>query len=293
MEIAAHSVSHQPAAVTSTGYIKRFLPTLMNAPDKMDYLRQAAGTLRGMLSRPKSPDASTAIPVFDGVREAAKSRRELEEHTGAKVTSYVYPYGRSNQTYRDGVRAAGYTSARGTLSGYNNGRDDDLFDLKSMAWEPDMAVKHADNWVTGAVRRQAWLIETLHLVTDEASTCPYTTSLRDFRRHVENVLSRYNLAIWLSTQAEAVHYISLRQCTVVSLTVVNDRSIDIKLTATSPDNLTGELTLKLTVPADWNEVEIRQNDSPFPFTRTKNEVIFNATVNGSVISVRPDGPAHD
>jgi len=63
--------------------------------------------------------ALTSLPDADLAREVAGSRETLERITGARVTSFCYPYGDFDDRVVDAVRAAGYRAAtviRGGIS---------------------------------------------------------------------------------------------------------------------------------------------------------------------------------
>lgn len=87
----------------------------------------AAGVAVGShsLTHPRMSELSPA----DAAREAHDSKRRLEDVIGKPVRHFAYPYGSYNAAVKSAVRAAGYTSATTTRSGFNS-EDADPFELR-------------------------------------------------------------------------------------------------------------------------------------------------------------------
>lgn len=71
----------------------------------------------------------TELAPADAEREARDSRHRLEDVIGKPVQHFAYPYGLYNGAVKKAVRAAGYSSAASTRSGFN-AANGDLFELR-------------------------------------------------------------------------------------------------------------------------------------------------------------------
>ena len=88
--------------------------------DNQDYVAALLhGRRSGMAEGARLQALCRTGTVADLAREVAGSRETLERITGARVTSFCYPYGDFDDRVVDAVRAAGYRAAtviRGGIS---------------------------------------------------------------------------------------------------------------------------------------------------------------------------------
>jgi hypothetical protein len=285
MEIASHSAAHLPSPVMPLKYFLRLPVSFCHVTNKPAYLRHLPRTLYDFLHRPQPVSEGDIQADADFCREALDSKRAIESRDGSReVVSYVYPYGRYDRRYEHCVKMAGYSSARGTLNGYNTYRNADFFDLKTMIWRPYTTPEEAKKWVTSAVKKNAWLIETLHLVTDsECDDYPYTTPLRHFRQHVESLPSLCS-GLWIDTQMEIAGYMLRRRSATTRVTRVGTDEFAVELSCAPSKSADRELTIKVKLSSS-EQLEISQG-AFCPSWRDGNYICFNAFPNKGVITVK-------
>ena len=113
--------------------------------------------------------------------EISGSRQDLLLGAALPVRSFAYPYGNNNSDIQHLAQTAGYTSARGTLDGYN-GKNTNAYALFSKSVNADTKLADIQSWINQAVADHTWLILTFHQIEptliggDAYATTPDTLS---------------------------------------------------------------------------------------------------------------------
>jgi peptidoglycan/xylan/chitin deacetylase (PgdA/CDA1 family) len=104
----------------------------------------------------------TAISASEVMTEIGSSRSYLQALTGQAVTSFAYPYGRSNAAVKDLVRQAGYTSARGVSFQERNTAGSDTYDLRSRCFDTAMPTSAIFAQIDAAIANRQWYVLCMH-----------------------------------------------------------------------------------------------------------------------------------
>ena len=206
MEIASHSVNHRKSQVSVWGNASRFIRSYYHERQKEVYLKNALKSID--LS---SKNVEKLSDDDDFIIEAKLSKDKICERISCyEVSSYSYPFGVYNSSYKNVIESVGYSSARSLDRGCNQIGSVDLFALKSMLWNQYMTLEVANQWVDYSIKKGAWLIEVLHLVGNKTSNNHYPdyTFVGDFKKHIEYILSK---DIWVDTQKNVTQHILERQ----------------------------------------------------------------------------------
>jgi len=168
-EIASHSHNHVPLAkkkIISLTNLKYFL-----IGNKKDYLQILF----------KSLTTSNQISRISLEDEISLPKKILDKFYD--VRSLTYPGGAYDKEVIE-IAKREYDSARTTERGINK-RDTNRFKLKAMLWNKNTSSTEAKKWVKETIKKQAWLIEVFHLVTDKnTSKYYYSVSLKEFEKHL-------------------------------------------------------------------------------------------------------------
>ncbi len=96
--------------------------------------------------------------------QVKSSKTDLEK-LGIVVTSFAYPYGRSNFFYRKKVQASGFTNAR-AVGGRFNGATTDQYRLGSRFVNRNTTLEEVRGWISEAEQKGYWLILCFHRVSE-------------------------------------------------------------------------------------------------------------------------------
>jgi len=258
MEIASHSVTHPLLALSpaeagtrlSRSIIKKGLTVLK--PGNITKIRGVAGDY----GKQRRGASSTTL-----IAEAIQSRNTIESEIPAQhVLSFAYPGGRYNSSVKNGIRKAGYLSARATADGYNSPDATERYALKSKVWDVTVNARIAEEWIDLLLDSGAWLIETCHVISRDGTTgYHYDTALPDFEAHLAYI-SRHD--IWVDTQQNIAKYCRARENTRPRLIMLaTDRATLVAENRLDPEIYHQALTLKTAVPTTWSSVIIEQPDN--------------------------------
>lgn len=119
----------------------------------------------------------TALPLEQALKEMGGSRLDFLSGGLTPVVSFAYPLGESNAVIQGSILGAGYTSARGTVPGFN-GMDGNRFALASTMIMDGTTLEDIRQLINEAVADRSWLILTFHqiLSTDAVGRTLYTTT---------------------------------------------------------------------------------------------------------------------
>ena len=109
--------------------------------------------------------------LLTGELNGAKS--DLEALIGKAVSSFAYPYGSyvtADNSVKNAVIAAGYTSARSVDQGYNL-TSTDSFALKQQHITNTTTLAEAKGWIDTALASKSWLIFMFHDVRPNLEAC--------------------------------------------------------------------------------------------------------------------------
>jgi peptidoglycan/xylan/chitin deacetylase (PgdA/CDA1 family) len=197
MEIGSHSVTHCEFPTSVVNRAWRFLRNLCVEASKTYYIRYIISDQRHQNSKCRSNDVKF---------EVISSKRIIEENLYPyKVSSFAYPRGAFDNRWKNVVKRAGYLSARATIEGLNYPCKIDFYALKCFVWRSYTTLEFMNKWLNYALESGSWLIELLHLVTDDSSsTIRESLPLRVLERHLDYIS---NKRIWVDTQGNIVNYI--------------------------------------------------------------------------------------
>jgi hypothetical protein len=289
MEIASHSVNHLGLSTLYLHYLKQVPTEFYYASRKLGYLRQLFNTISGFLPL-KRPAQDKTKPASPDIRyEVTASKSEIDKRLTPQVAlSYVYPYGKFDRSYKDCVKASGYTSARSVYKGYNRYDGIDFFALRIMLWDAYTTVKQADGWIDKAMATGAWLIENYHLVAeDNRAAYRWFTPAGVFRQHVESLLSlAENNKVWVDTQQNIAQYMKQRLSSQATIVNQGPGSYILRLTNTQPQLSDQELTLRMEIPSLCNKIKVSQNNRPIPVNKEKDFILFSTQPNQGDILIK-------
>jgi peptidoglycan/xylan/chitin deacetylase (PgdA/CDA1 family) len=194
-EICSHSHSHRMLNSTLTIMLMRLVRGFIHSNHKLQFLK------RGIEFYKESRSKGVVIDIYTFGEEAKRSRNEIENMLNTSCLSFVYPYGSYTKEAKDIIKRCGYMSARGSDLGFNDPSSLDIFCLKIQQWDKYTSVKEANKWVDYAEKRSLWLIECIHLVTED-NDVGYTfhVKLHNFKRHLEYLVGKKNC--YVATQKE-------------------------------------------------------------------------------------------
>jgi peptidoglycan/xylan/chitin deacetylase (PgdA/CDA1 family) len=120
--------------------------------------------------------------------EIKNSKTYLENLTGMSVTTIAYPYGELNNTVKNLVKQAGYTSARGTDDTTLTLTSTDKYDLKSQCYENTQTLASVKAEIDAAKANKQWFILCFHEIkTDTTDLNTITPS--NFQQIVDYIKS--------------------------------------------------------------------------------------------------------
>lgn len=201
MEIGSHSLSHIPPPEPLSKKFIRVLSLL-----KYSEPREQIDIIRNEITR-----GIRGVREFvDIYSEIIKSKSIIEQNIGTRIYSYSYPGGIVSSSLKEVLRNAGYILARSSMRGYNVWNRIDLYELKSMVWTKYTTASVANRWVDEAVKKGAWLIETLHIVLSlQGNIKPirniYVSSIEELIKHLDYIKS---IGIPIVTLVEGARIIS-------------------------------------------------------------------------------------
>lgn len=203
MEVGSHSLTHREFSTSIANRLKRLIWNLSVEKPRLAYLEYVV-----------NEQFYRRDPTLRGRRricyEITRSKAILENVLDPyKISSFAYPDGSFDKRHEELVKHAGYTSARGTLRGYNHPESLNRYGLRAMVWYEFTTAETANMWVDKALKNGAWLIEVIHLIVPcsrRQLKSGVTTTLDQFRDHTNYVIARKHL--WIDTQQNIIDYIS-------------------------------------------------------------------------------------
>jgi peptidoglycan/xylan/chitin deacetylase (PgdA/CDA1 family) len=279
MEIASHSVNHLLLHLSPKEHIPIILLNLYHTDYKLDYIKQCIGEVFQLIfSNKKAASHSKIMHSEDIEYEVTASKREIEKHMKRQdISSYIYPYGRYNEYYKDCLRAAGYESAKYYHSGNNTYEKLDFFKLRTMTWNNHTTLRKANEWVRKAIKKNAWLIETFHLVGEtNPSDYEYFTHVDIFLQHMDYLVSlTKDNKIWIDTQQRVCNYVKEKLSSKLAVTHQDNKCIIVELLSDSNYKPGIELTLKIEIPEQLHIVRVSQGSQVIPIKQDNNFILFN------------------
>jgi len=254
-EVGSHGLTHTICDVSLADKLTILSSSFRDRRRASWYARQILGDVQRRLTR-TNRRALTRTAISDALyTELIESKRTIEKKIPQHaVASYAYPFGVYNLTLKDLVRQAGYISARSADPGLNSGTLD-LYALKCSCWKDSTDLRTANSWVDGAIMDKGWLIEVHHLVTKERSVAwKYQTRFQDFRRHLEDTLSK---SVWVDAQKSVAKYAAERSETYLSSTAKKHSEVSFTVISGLDPRIYDEpLTVKVRVPSNWKKARV-------------------------------------
>lgn len=186
-EIGSHTVTHRSLSEGLGTKIRRFSVSFPRAPNKISYLKR---TYRFIHPSRKNQ------PILQGknlslLKETLLSKKIIEKNIGDECVSFAYPGGGYDRRAKLLVKCAGYESARTVDIGFNDLKNFDPYSLKIMCWDRFTRSEEANRWIDKAVEGRYWLIELLHLISnEEEKSYLYFTPFKEFEKHLEYIYSK-------------------------------------------------------------------------------------------------------
>ncbi|OGB73509.1 hypothetical protein A3K24_01490 [candidate division Kazan bacterium RIFCSPHIGHO2_01_FULL_44_14] len=202
-EVGGHTHTHPLLQLNQREQSRHWTELLLSAAKR--FWRQPIKWLRlGRFITANLEINRKAVPADAFIAEAALSKRILEEKLGQSVASFAYPGGHASQTIAKNLHQLGYLSARTTSPGINRWLTLNPYALKSMVWTKTTTLAEANRWADQVHRQGGWLIETLHLVTDNRSrthSYAFATKGELIDQHLDYIRQ---LGIPIITQSDAM-----------------------------------------------------------------------------------------
>jgi len=289
VEIASHSVSHKSVNPSFLHYAHRAINYFRYDNHKATCLREIAEVgLPVIIKRTRFREGGDSS--FNPEDEIVASKKAIElEIPSQETLSYVYPGGAHNDNYKHKVSAAGYTSARSSLRGYNQYSSLDLMALKCLVWTRYTTLKDANKWLDKAIKKHAWLIENYHLVSDSnPSGYRWFTSVKDFRDHVSHLSTFYlgsSNQIWVATQKDITSYIRQRQMTEIDVTEQDNGQWMVRLKGEGGCMSDQILTLKATISPHCRNPIVNWNGKSVTVYREGTSFFFNVLPSQEQITI--------
>ncbi|WP_158602260.1 S-layer homology domain-containing protein [Cohnella endophytica] len=188
--------------------------------------------------------------------ELNASADAIAANTGHVPQALALPYNAFNDAV---VQEASKQYVVARQGGNNAGNAPDTkkyYSLYSMLPESSTTVKQLNDWLDFGIAKANWLILTGHGNNGEGWSSP---NLGLYDNHYAYVKERSD-AVWNGTLAEVGKYLKERQNAVVDTYRINDRSFKVTISGTLDQSAYDEpLTLRTTVPTDWNDVIVTSN----------------------------------
>jgi peptidoglycan/xylan/chitin deacetylase (PgdA/CDA1 family) len=147
-------------------------------------------------SHSKTHSDLTTLSPTDLISEIAGSKQDLLNIGVTNVSSFAYPFGQTNNTVKNAIKNAGYTSTRGVEFGLNN-KTTDHYQLFAKAVVRNTTVDTVKSWIDEAVLNKTWLILYFHQI--DISNLPYGTSPQNLQQIV-NYLIANNVKVVTSSE---------------------------------------------------------------------------------------------
>lgn len=286
VEIASHTVTHPRLKLPFRKRIPNYIRSPISKFKKL-FASNLAQEIKRVGSNIYRDCQGVSYPEV--LREAEESKTTIEFSLNLKdIFSFAYPGGRYNSSLKKGVAKLGYLSARSTKNGYNFVDSLDFYALKSKVWNLTINAERANRWVDDAIEKSAWLVETYHIVSQEAATgYHYDTTVSDFDNHLYYANSKN---FWIDTQQNIIKYIREKKATDVQMKVISDKKVLLSLKndldATIYDR---PLTLETVVPDAWVAVTVKQAGNiqkVSPVKRNaKSNIYYNVSPSGGEITI--------
>jgi hypothetical protein len=156
------------------------------------------------------------IPPSQLEDDLETSKKSIKHHVGIDALSFVYPGGAYAPQSRDVVEGF-FISARTSDDGFNNASPN-MHLLKSKTAASFNAFK-MNAWADKAEKDGFWLVENLHLVSDENPTgYSFYLSTEEFKNHLDYLISKN---LWIAPQENVAKYIIERASTNINTVSAN------------------------------------------------------------------------
>lgn len=199
MELGSHTVTHPSLYPSFASRVRSHLRRILKIHRALRILKE--------LSRNRDPTGVAAPKLVDDktlVEEAVTAARDIIKHTGTKVTSFAYPYGRFSRRCEMMLRERGFLSARTTDNGINTASDSP-YRLRTNVVTRKTSAMTLNSWVDQVLNCGGWLIETYHLVSAEnQSGYEWWISSERFAQHL-NYLRQSR--VWVASQDRVVQWL--------------------------------------------------------------------------------------
>lgn len=195
MEIASHSLTHTNL---STGFpAVKYLKSFLGSQSKWQSLNKAFGRVN-LIPHQKKTFSDKLLS-----EEVASSKKLLRQY-GFKIRSFTYPGGVNNKTIKNFVKKI-YDSARTMDPGLNKLPPNDLYSLKTFAWNQWTRAEAANKQVNNVIKNGGWLVETFHLIgKSNLSNYEYFTHVNEFEKHLKYLKDK---KVQIATQADVIKYV--------------------------------------------------------------------------------------
>jgi hypothetical protein len=215
--------------------------------------------------------------------EIETSKKSIQHHVGIDALSFVYPGGAYDLQSRDVVEGF-FISARTSDDGFNNASPSDICLLKSKTAASFNAIK-MNAWADKAEKEGFWLVENVHLVSDENPTgYSFYLSTEDFTDHLDYLVSK---DLWLAPHVEVAKYVLERENTKIEVVSKSRRKIVLNLLSrTDPSIYDVPLTILIKLPDDWNSVYVAQNGETVDSFISKGSLFINVAPNIGEIKIK-------
>lgn len=188
--------------------------------------------------------------------EVNGAREELmKRFPGQKVLGFCLPGNNTNDDVTSKIKEQHYGLRLG--GGYNSldPSENDWYYNRFQTVSENLTAEDMNAWIDTAVQNGQWLIEMWHGVEERWS--PPTKATTD--AHLQYASTKLD-TLWSATYNEAIAYMRERQTATLKILSENAQEMQLLLTDEMDDTLFDyPLTLKVSVPYNWDTVTILQN----------------------------------
>ena len=239
------------------------------------------------LSHPDLTDLSTDLIT----KELADSKSLIEKNVpGNEVLTVAWPYGAENANVRNIASSLNYIGGRiagGNQTPYNPlGEDGFFYRIRTYVIYDYTTAADFESSLNGVISNKGWMTYLYHGIEGQGWK-PLPISVFEAQM---DILKNKEANTWTAPFKDVLRYYQERIGASLSMVSVDQSKLIVNLTDKEDDNETYNfpLTLKVTVPTNFEVKSIVQNGKEYEFTQINNLVIFNAIPDGGNISLNSE-----
>ena len=149
-----------------------------------------------------------------------------------------------------------------------------------------------NNWVDSAITNRTWLIEMWHDISPSGNVGFQPISTKDAHEHLSYLSQKQkDKKLWVASFTQAVSYIYQKDNGTVSAYMLKD-SIAVSYEKHREDlpwnDFNTPVTVKISIPENWDSVDIQQGKNELDYERKGNNIIFNMETDEEPVLIEKD-----